>query len=768
MVLPRVKNLVESSPTIVYRGSGVSTDDFNYLSRMAGARHPAPGELVLTESLFIETGLSTDAGLPPSQTKTTVQVDEIDFTTYDHIQEEDLLSFMDEVNSLWESDDPEAQSEAPSLPGVENKTRSWMGMRWCYHIPRVINEIVANPVPIPPTDVPNGWPTWQSNAESGSARLCDIYCQLRCWDYRHNRFVTISDFFVPWEQSNNPKYRMDAADLYESGTFGDFVAQWFDADLEEYEYHAKLLELASATRRIQIHDVLPSDKWELRWRSPISIDKDAEHKQTRLLVNALLASSVQVKSTLVTQAYQNALVSISSPQMTLSLCQISFFDYAHEVMSVSLTDTTVSLTKYGADHPELDVTLSTSLQVYVQNFVQLLNASVLPRVSIHGMIHSAQDSLTISTVVDPVALYLNHTTMLIISTMDKILTQRAEDKVQESAKQTSLLYDMRIILINETSHPIWYRQEGTYECLQVNANSRAAYSWLSLAYNPYYRMEFALEKTTQDETINSTEGVSREDSAWSDPCVIKENCITGRYFKKFGFLWVCVELRGMQTLVTLRPPVIFRNFSDSLVHLILNDEQQVKYACSGLDSSLEQGTSRREADSCPSQNTAHIMADTVSTFRVSRSGNLWSAPLIVKDLPAEFDLVKLRNDNRADVDKRAGLSAVELRSAAKFVVLHIEDADAVPFYGWIVAHRAECKAVLPNEFDPNQRQFTQRYGWMEAALWPAFTIENTADVAVTFSFQQKKKAMSIEVGACSKEAVSEINPFEASDIEVQR
>lgn len=275
-----------------------SKDDFNYLRRVAEARHPAPGELVLTESLFIETGNSAGALLQPQQASTLVQIDELQFNNYEQIEGEDLLSFIDEINLPWEVESSELPpSDSATLGSVfENKTMSWMGMRWCYHIPRVIDEIVANPVPIPPTGMPNGWPTWNGNSEneSDSVRLCDIFCQLRCWDYRSNHFVIVSEFFVPWERSTNSRYRIDASELYEPESFGDFVNQWFEEDMEDYAYHAKLLELASATRRVQLRDAPPSDKWELRWRSPIVIDKEAEV----LCVFIRLGSSIVIVDTL--------------------------------------------------------------------------------------------------------------------------------------------------------------------------------------------------------------------------------------------------------------------------------------------------------------------------------------------------------------------------------------------------------------------------------------------------------------------------------------
>ncbi|GAB9472871.1 hypothetical protein Gpo141_00010037 [Globisporangium polare] len=239
--------------------------------------------------------------------------------------------------------------------------------------------------------------------------------------------------------------------------------------MEDYAYHAKLLELASATRRVQLGHAPPSDKWELRWRSPIVIDKEAEHKQKRLLVNALLASSIRVNSTLKTEAFQRAVVSVTTPRILVSLCHISFMDYAHEVISAGFKDTVVSLTKYGESSLELDVTVSTSLQVYVQNFVQLLNVSVLPRVGIQAMIHSSMEGVSVSTVVDPVALYLNHTTMLVLSTMDKILAAKTDillpGRQEEggTAATDFLLHDMRITLINEAEVDICKKTQKPIE-----------------------------------------------------------------------------------------------------------------------------------------------------------------------------------------------------------------------------------------------------------------------------------------------------------------
>lgn len=475
-------------------------------------------------------------------------------------------------------------------------------------------------------------------------------------------------------------------------------------------------------------------------------------------MNALLASSIRVNSTLHAEAFQRAVVSLSAPRIGVSLCHVSFVDYAHEVISAGLKDTVVSLTKTGDAHPELDVTVATSLQVYVQNFVQLLNVSVLPQVNVHAMVHATDDGVTVSTIVDPIALYLSHTAMLILSTMDKILApsteQRCVDRQQQQrASSTALLLDdMRITLVNRTSRDVWFRQEGTSECLEVAAHAHTAYSWLSLASMAYYRMEFAVEKdesqssssVTPMEATNSSPSstespptatiaaaLNAPHSVWSDPVVIRENCVTGRYFPGCGFLWIGVELKGLQTVVTLRPPVIFRNLCDHTAHVMLNDETAATYRCESLSAHSE----RDEAPAASHHhNTVVFTTDAAFRVRVSQSAGAWSAPLVLSDLPPEFSLVRSLNDAAPDEKSKTERDASSKR---EFVTLRAGDTSGADICGWLVARRAECKTVLPNDFDLNQRHFAQRYAWMELALWPALAVENCTDMGVSFAFVQQ-------------------------------
>lgn len=248
--------------------SDVSTDDFAYLHRMAESSHPSPGELVFSEVLFIETIGSLSEIVPTTIINTLCEVDN------DQVSQDELLSFIRETNSVWFSEDQERPTGFSDTQMAENVTHSWMTMRWCYHLPRAIQEIVSNPVPLPPSGIPNGWPIWYDSEDINQVqgRICDILCQLRCWNYKKARFVVVGEFYVPWERSTQRKVPNE----YELGSFGELVSQWFEGDMDDDLRQTHLLEFASVSRTTTFEDLLPSDKWELRWRSPLCSEQESE------------------------------------------------------------------------------------------------------------------------------------------------------------------------------------------------------------------------------------------------------------------------------------------------------------------------------------------------------------------------------------------------------------------------------------------------------------------------------------------------------------
>lgn len=251
------------------------SDDFKSLKRMAEGRRPSPGELVFTEALLIETQSVMSSGSPSPITGVKAQI-QIDPNNYD-IELADVAVYLKDCNGPWGiEDDSNVEGSAP--PGLGNKTHSWMGMRWCYHLPRSIYKIVANPVPVPPTGVPSGWPswTWDQDEENDAKRLCDILCQLRCWDSKKGCYILVCEFYVPWERSLGNGSLDDADETYEPGSFGELMSQWFDDDMEQTRYRAKLLEFGSHARTFSFNTPPSSDNWELRWRSPLQTEQESE------------------------------------------------------------------------------------------------------------------------------------------------------------------------------------------------------------------------------------------------------------------------------------------------------------------------------------------------------------------------------------------------------------------------------------------------------------------------------------------------------------
>ncbi|KAG2825339.1 hypothetical protein PC111_g9444 [Phytophthora cactorum] len=757
---------------------GSSTDDFKNLRRMAEGRRPLPGELVFTESLLIETqSVVSGCSAPVADTKVQIQIDPNKFD----IEFSDVAIFLEDCNKPWEIEGHESSGEGSPYTGLSNKTHSWMGMRWCYHIPRKVCKIVANPVPIPPNGVPSGWPSWNWNQdqEGDASRLCDIRCQLRCWNSKKSCFAVVCEFYVPWDDASAIGGSDELEGANEPGSFGDLMSQWFDDDMEETRYRARLLEFGARTRTYKFENELPSDNWELRWRAPLQSEQEPENKQKRLVVNALLASSLQVHSVLTCDAYQRVVSSITLPQVTLSVSHVGSGNDSHDVVTTELNDTEISCAISGSAHTRtLNVRVSSALQVYLDNMIQLLTVSVIPRTTIDAMVEASSKGIEVSTLVGPVSMYLNQTAMLVISAIPKLLQTDPKQSPTITGNADERMSSMRIRVVNHTGVDIWYRQEGTTECLLLSADASSAYSWLSLASNPFYQLCFAMDDP-REKLIGKTQTDSvqpeQEDPPWCDPCRIKENGVTGRYFGGHGFVWICVELSGLKTTVTLRSSLTVRNYCKFPVRVKVN-KNGVEHGCARSEELYRDApTIRRRAcyhPNCVSLDgsactlstsaksdgsVARIMAESVTTVSFGIDGGSWSNVETQGRIPSEFDLVKI-SDNEAEFFKKA---------QCKFTVLHPKSPDEHTQYAWAKVTRVQCKTVLPTDFDPLQPHLSGRYTWMEMSLWPAITVENVMDIPVALSFSQKLTTINLEVSPASEKSLSTINPFEPVDAQLQ-
>ncbi|CAI5746309.1 unnamed protein product [Peronospora destructor] len=752
---------------------GYSTDDFSMLRRRAEGRRPLPGELMFTKPLLIETQSVFSAGSSPIADMN-VQI-QIDPNKYD-IKLADVAAYLKDCNEPWTVEGPEPGGEQSFYAGMSNKTHSWMGMRWCYHIPRKICKIKANPVPIPPAGIPNGWPSWSwgQDQDDHVGRLCDIFCQLRYWDSKRKCYAVVCEFYVPWELTSTDVGSGGSENASEPESFGELVSQWFDDGIEESRYRSKLLEFGARRRVFVFNSNVSSDNWELRWRTPLQSEQESENKQRRLVVNALLASSLQVNSILTCDAYQRVVSSITLPQIMLSVSHVDSRNDSHDIITAELNDTVISCMTSGSCHTRtLTVRLSSSVQAYVDNMAQLLTVSVIPRTSVDVMAHISPEGLELSTLIGPISVYLNQTTVLVMSAIPKLLQVDQKPSYWIPAQPHEKLSNMRIRIVNSVGMDIWYRQEGTSERLLLAADTSTAYSWLSLASSPFYQLRFAVndpgQKLTELQVSENKQTENKhEDPRWCDPCRIKENAVTGRYFVGHGFLWICVELSGLQTVVTLRSSLTVQNYCDFPVLIRANEDASV-FGCKKSDKLFpDTRILQRVHSNCISVNgsactlaasakvddsISRVMLEPIENVEFGVDGDSWYSMSIEGNVSSEFDLVKISDDQAESLE----------RTQCSFAAL---SSDKATQYVWITIARAQCRTVLPTDFDPLQPQVLRRYTWMEVSLWPAINVENTMDIPIALCLSQKATTVKLEIAPSSENCLSAINPCEPVDVQL--
>lgn len=479
-----------------------------------------------------------------------------------------------------------------------------------------------------------------------------------------------------------------------------------------------------------------------------------QNTQTRFLLNALLASSLKLSSVQVDSAYRQAVVNVSAPSVALAICYVSTSRDSHDVITAELMDSTVSSTFFNTDAGlEVSTRIASSLQVFLENMVQLLTVSVIPRVGIGASISHSPSGLSVSGLVGPVSVYLTQTSMLVLASIPTILRRRPikEERRAEAALTAGKLSDMRIVLVNESGVDIWFRQSGTTERIAIAANERVPYSWMSLGGNPFYQMEFSLDEPSEDATNHQDAPEQSVCSPWCGPCPIKQNCVTGRYFAGRGHLWISVELRGLQTLVTLRSSFTFRNYCDFALHFKTGAEDGLgSHYCEALTSSNDETTGTiaqpTSVITTPStargSNSAFIMSNAVKNLdlQLSLDAESWTTVRATPDLPDAFDLVKQRDEESAP-QRPAQVKQNALR--CRLVALHerggIESTSEAggERFAWLKTERVKCSTLSPTDLDYASFRLTRRYAWVETTLWPAITIENTVSVTVVFAITQK-------------------------------
>lgn len=438
-------------------------------------------------------------------------------------------------------------------------------------------------------------------------------------------------------------------------------------------------------------------------------------------MNALLASSLKLSSTQDASAFQQVVVTVAAPSIALAICYVSTSRDSHDIITAELLDSSLVCLAYPL---ATSIRVASSFQVYLENMAQLLSVSVIPRVAIGSSVELSESGAAVSALVGPASIYLTQTSILVLASIPTIL-QRRPSKQQEHASAAGKLGDMRIVVVNQTGVDLWCRQTGTTERILVGRNQSIPYSWQSLGGDPFYRLEFALEDPSTHVPSAQPDTSKKTYQLWCDPCVIKQNGATGRLFPGHGYVWVCVELRGLQTRVTLRADMIFRNMCDFPVSISADQEVLWSKRC---DAATFQPT-----ETLTESNSEFFMTEAAEQLQIALSADdsAWSRVQIPKELPSPFDLVKQRDE------EKASQRSSQAKSKSIQPQLIPINSSPHPVFGWVKMERVKASMLSPTQVDSTSLQLTRRYGWVEATLWPAIAITNTTNVAVVFTFLQK-------------------------------
>ncbi|CAK4652497.1 unnamed protein product [Aphanomyces euteiches] len=220
-VSQHVEDKYEQEPSVEL--SPPTANDFMELDQSLQPRqHPSSGELVFLG----EIDQDDKADIPPMMRVM-------------NSVSEDFESLLHCVNEPWES-----CSSSPA------------SLRWKYHLPRRVVRIVASPLPMPSFDLlAHGWPHFETT-DSGT-RLCDVLCDLRCWNMTQNAYSSVGTFYVPWEEPLREE---------PGGSFASALRSWVADDPNENE-RERLLKSTFTTREF-LPSFASAHQWELRWRVP--------------------------------------------------------------------------------------------------------------------------------------------------------------------------------------------------------------------------------------------------------------------------------------------------------------------------------------------------------------------------------------------------------------------------------------------------------------------------------------------------------------------
>ncbi|KAF0694240.1 Aste57867_14876 [Aphanomyces stellatus] len=480
----RRAHMVSSPPTL---------NDFTDLhcSSDSSRHHAGPGELVLSDAC------------DPFDASRAMQPMRMSLATRD--MTEDMECLVRRVNEPWDT---------ASIDSVV------VTLRWKYHLPRRVCRLLTTPLPMPPFDMAANWPRY--DASDTISRLCDVSCELRCWDMTQNAYCTLGTFYVPWEPLH----------VKPGSSFVSALRSWVESEPAENDTIERLLQPTYYTREY-MPALKSSQQWELRWRLPRAAH---EAGAPVAVISALLAASLRVSSMAEPEDLSGHAITCNIPHVQVTLLRGQ--ETLHEVARVRFTD--VSCWMYNLSLLRVAGELSGELQ----NMVTLSSIPVLPPVQLQlGCRFDAETHIHVSS--SPLHLHLSQYALKCLLELPHLFSENPKD-----------LSDMRILVRNGMGTTLYFRQHSTSEQRQLGPYESVVYSWQSVAAP--FQLQFALTSAL----------------SWSTGCGLNQRGVYYRDCDTMGSYWVDVSSEGIQTIVTLRGSIVLHNYLDRSFHCRLASNPQ--------------------------------------------------------------------------------------------------------------------------------------------------------------------------------------------------
>ncbi|EQC28026.1 hypothetical protein SDRG_14297 [Saprolegnia diclina VS20] len=569
------------------------------------AHHARPGELVCTETV------TTNATFSGSVLSPTALLDVASAPPQDDDEDEDELRLIDILNDLarpWDDDD----------------NKDCLELRWRYPSPRQLTRVTA--MPLRASVAPRDWPRIEG-------RLCDVRCEVRCFDSVTSSFVSIGIVHVPWGAEDGLPRTGSAPSLAAA------IAQWMSEDDDVAPQVSEAYQLSFDARDYPLVTTPAATQWELRWRLP---RVDASSLPLYVALSAQLRDAVRVSS--VAAISSLPLLHVVGNLHEVKLAWHDGGDDVHELLHVKATDVSVHLRTF-AGSARYSCVVAGVLGSEMHNLTTLATTTLLQPWQVTVVLEqAAQLSLALTT--GALTLQLTQYALLFMMQLSQSLTE-------PSPPTKRIKY--RICIHNQIDAVLLFRQVGSTEVQELRGLVSVDYSWHAI---------------TAPFELQFTRSLSH---GWSTPCPIRAPGGVWHRPLPTGGIWVEVVVCGLETTVVVRGDVVVINHLDQRLQYRLNNEVAVTLGSSPQSHILERQSTRvsLRCDNGRPWSVAQLVASTSTPF----------APVAATTTPeAPATLVVLSRD--------AGTMYVwvAIKRAACHVVKEAASVHRVLRWAWLEVH----------------------------------------------------------------------------------